>query len=69
MQFDAASGRAGFDPHAAATIQRQFMESGYNTPHIVFWNLRAAGRPIFQVWQAVWQAGVVWEPTFVCRCV
>jgi hypothetical protein len=61
MQFNAASGRAKFDPHAAATIQRRFMESGYNTPHIVFWNLRAAGRPIFQVWQA----GAVWERLYL----
>lgn len=51
MQFDAATGAAGFDPHASATIQRRFMESGYNAPHIVFWNLRAAGPPIFQVRQ------------------
>jgi hypothetical protein len=45
MQFDEAG---GMDPHAAAMVQRRFTECGYKVPHVVFWNLRATGAPIYQ---------------------
>jgi hypothetical protein len=48
MQFDAAG---GMDPHAAAMVHRRFVECGYtaeSVPHLVFWNLRATGTPIYQ---------------------
>ena len=45
MQFDAADGG---DATAADRIHRRFRECGYTPPHVVVWNLRACGTPIFQ---------------------
>ena len=45
MQFDSAKGH---DATAMDRIQRRFQECGYTAPHVVFWNLRATGKPIFQ---------------------
>ena len=34
--------------HAGDDVRARFQAAGYQTPHIVFWNLRAGGTPSFQ---------------------
>jgi hypothetical protein len=49
MHFDAANGpRDNRAPDAAAEISAAYTRAHYMPPRVVFWNLRAAGAPVFQ---------------------
>ncbi len=49
MQFDAACGGRGTTAPLTAIdrVKQAYMNAGYTAPHIVVWNLRATGRPVF----------------------